>query len=76
MSVVTLQLFYIVLIFTIEGKKVFLTDKVFFLCSLADDLRDFVHPSVDVYMAKNTDITYTDYLRSDHSTYNDKIQNS
>ena len=37
-----------------EGKKIFLTDKVFCLCSLAYKLRHFVHPSVDVYMAKNS----------------------
>ena len=37
-----------------EGKKIFLTNKVFSLCSLAVELRDSVHPSVDVYVAKNS----------------------
>ena len=32
----------------------FLTNKVFCLCSLAVELRDSVHPSVDVYVAKNS----------------------
>ena len=40
--------------FKMEGKKMFLTDKVFCLCSLSVELRDSVHPSVDVYVAKNS----------------------
>ena len=40
--------------FKMEGKKMFLTNKVFYLCSLAVELRDSVHPSVDVYVAKNS----------------------
>ena len=40
--------------FKMEGKKIFLTNKVFCLCSLAVELRDSVHPSVDVYVAKNS----------------------
>ena len=40
--------------FKVEGKKLFLTNKVFCLCSLAVELRDSVHPYVDVYVAKNS----------------------
>ena len=40
--------------FKMEGKKMFLTNKVFCLYSLAVELRDSVHPSVDVYVAKNS----------------------
>ena len=40
--------------FKMEAKKMFLTSKVFCLCSLAVELRDSVHPSVDVYVAKNS----------------------
>ena len=39
--------------FKMEGKQMFLTNKVFYLCSLAVELIDSVHPSVDVYVAKN-----------------------
>ena len=40
--------------FKMEGNKMFLTNKVFYLCPLAVGLRDSVHPSVYVYPAKNS----------------------
>ena len=50
--------YYIILTFKMEGKKFFLTDKAFYLCSLAVELRDSVHPSGDVYIAKNSGRIY------------------
>ena len=46
--------YYIILMFKMEGKKMFLTNKVFWLCPLAAELRDSVHHSVNVYVAKNS----------------------
>ena len=40
--------------FKMEGKKMFLTNEVFCLCSLAVELRDSVDTSINVYVAKNS----------------------
>ena len=46
--------YYIILMFKMEGKKMFLTNKIFCLCPVAAELRDSVHHSVKVYVAKNS----------------------
>ena len=40
--------------FRIKGKQMLLTNKVISLSFLAVELRGSVHPSVDVYVAKNS----------------------
>lgn len=40
--------------FRIKGKQMLLTNKVIYLSFLAVELRASVHPSVDVYVAKNS----------------------